>query len=194
VDHRRFVHSSLGIAAALALGASTLLTGAMPAVAHGGTQHPVTINNGTCELLGEVAIPLGDAGDQLPVDGEPAASDPRGAESAVQVDGSQTNVQLALSDLLGGPYAIAVHASADEMDTVVACGDIGGRMMGQSELPVGIAEVDGSGTNGIAILEDNGDGTTEVSVYVIKAESADDHSHDDDHGDDDHDHEATPGA
>jgi hypothetical protein len=194
VDRSQFVRTSLGIAAALALGASTLIAGAMPAVAHGGTQHPVTINKGACELLDEVAIPLGDAGDQLPIDGEPAASDPMGAESAIQVDGSQTNVQMSLTDLLGG-YAITVHASADEMETIVACGDIGGRMMGQSELPVGIAEVDGSGTNGIAILEDNGDGTTEVSVYVIKAESTNDHSHDDDHdAGDDHDHDATPGA
>ena len=136
--------------------------------AHGGVQHPVTINTGTCAALGDVVIPLGDAGDQLPIDGQPSAGGSTGAAGAVPVDGSITRVQMTMADLLAGPYALVVHASADEMETVAACGNIGGRMIGMVEFPVGIAQVDEAGTNGVGILRDNGDGTTQVAIYVIK--------------------------
>ena len=172
-----------GLAAAFML--ASLLAMPSSGSAHGGVQHPVTINSGTCAALGDVAIPLGDAGDQLPIDGVASAGEHQGAESATQVDGSLTKVQLPFADLLAGPYAIVVHASADEIDSAVACGDIGGMMIGTLEFPVGIAQVETSGTSGVAILRDNGDGTTQVAVYVIRDEATG------------HDHEghdvATPG-
>jgi hypothetical protein len=174
-------------ASGLMLGLASLAS-VSPASAHGGTQHPVTINSGTCDMLGEVVIPLGDAGDHLPVDGVASQSEHQGAETAVQVDGSLTKVTLAFSELIGRPQAIVVHASADDMDTALACGDIGGTLMG-THFPVGLGQVDGSGTWGVAILQDQGDGTTEVGIYIVKDESAE-HDHD---GGGDHDHaEATP--
>ena len=175
-------------ATALMLGLSSLVS--VPHTsAHGGTQHPVTINAGTCAELGEVVIPLGDAGDHLPIDGVASAGEAQGSETAVQVDGSLTKVSLAFADLIGQPHAIALHASADDIDTVIACGDIGGKAMG-TQFPVGLAQVDASGTWGVAILQDNGDGTTEVGIYVVKDESVE-HEHDE--AGDDHDHaESTP--
>ena len=189
------MRTDMNIARRIAVVAGTVLLGLStmaPVAAHGGTQHPVTINAGSCRALDEIVLPLGDAGDQLPVDGEPAASDPVGAETAVQVDGSITSVQLPLADLIAGDYAVVVHASADEIDSGVACGDVGGRMVGENLLPIGLAQVDESGTSGIAVLEDNGDGTTRVSVFVTKESAGDDHDHDDDNGNDDHEHDATP--
>jgi hypothetical protein len=175
-------------AAALMLALSALASAPF-ASAHGGSQHPVTINAGSCAELGEVVIPLGDAGDHLPIDGVESAGEHQGAESAVPVDGSLTKVSLAITDLIGQPHSIAVHASADDIDTVIACGDIGGLPMG-TQFPVGLAEVNGSGTWGVAILQDNGDGTTQIGIYVVKDETAE---HDNEEAGDHHDHaEGTP--
>ncbi len=183
----RFV-AAPAVAAAMCVSS---LAGGLQVSAHGGTQHPVTINAGTCDALGDVVIPLGDAGDHFPIDGVDSAGEHQGAETAIPVDGSLTKVSLAFSDLVGQPHAIAVHASADDIDTVIACGDVGGMLIG-TQFPVGLAAVDGSGTWGIALLQDNGDGTTEVGIYVVKDESAE---HDDAEETEDHDHdEATPGA
>lgn len=180
----------------LAIVAGVMVLGlavATPVAAHGGTQHPAAIAAGQCAALSDVVVPLGDAGDQLPINGQPAASDPVGAETAVQVDGSITTVQLSLADLVAGAYAIVIHASAGEIDQGVACGDIGGRMIGDTLLPIGLAEMHDSGTSGIAVLEDNADGTTTVSVFVTRDHAGDGHDDADDHGDDDHTDETEPG-
>ncbi|HQY30320.1 MAG TPA: hypothetical protein PK691_03495, partial [Thermomicrobiales bacterium] len=104
-----------------------------------------------------------------------------GSAAAVPVDGSLTKVSLPFADLVGSPHAIVVHASADDGNTAIACGDIGGHLIGPSVFPVGLAQVDDSGTWGVAILQDNGDGTTEVGIYVVKDQQddgAEDHDHD----------------
>ena len=64
--------------------------------------HPVHIHEGTCDDLGDVAYPLEDV-----VDGQ-----------------SESTVDVELSNLLGGGYAINVHLSAEEMATWVACGNV----------------------------------------------------------------------
>jgi hypothetical protein len=66
--------------------------------------HPAHIHSGTCAELGDVVYPLTD----VDASGE-----------------SVTVVDVPLADLLsGGPYAINIHLSADEIGTYVACGDI----------------------------------------------------------------------
>jgi hypothetical protein len=66
--------------------------------------HPAHIHSGTCADLGDVVYPLTD----VDASGE-----------------SVTVVDVPLADLLsGGPYAINVHLSADEIGTYVACGDV----------------------------------------------------------------------
>ncbi|MCO5220854.1 MAG: cupredoxin family copper-binding protein [Thermomicrobiales bacterium] len=96
-----------------------------------------------------------------------------------KVEVSVTTVSSPLSDLLSSPYAINVHKSADEIGTYIACGVIGGTMMGPSDLAIALGERNDSGASGIATLHDNGDGTTTVSVYLTK------HNDDDDHRDGD---------
>lgn len=66
--------------------------------------HPAHIHSGTCAELGDVVYPLTDVN----ASGE-----------------SVTVVDVPLADLLsGGPYAINIHLSADDIETYVACGDI----------------------------------------------------------------------
>jgi hypothetical protein len=49
----------------------------------------------------------------------------------------------------------------------VACGDIGGQTLGDRELPVALVAVDGSGVNGVALVEHMDTGAATVAVYVI---------------------------
>jgi hypothetical protein len=88
-----------------------------------------------------------------------------GSTSAIPVEVSVTTVQADLNSLVSSDYAINVHESADNIGNYIACGDIGGMMMG-SDLAIGLGELNGSGESGAAWLHDNGDGTTTVSVFL----------------------------
>jgi plastocyanin len=102
------------------------------------------------------------------VDGTASASmETVGQASAIPVEASVTTVPLALADIVAGEHAINVHASADDLGTYIACGDIGGTTIGEADLPIGLAELNDSGASGVAWLHDNGDGTTTVSVFIV---------------------------
>jgi len=79
---------------------TTVLITTMPGPA--GVPQPVHIHQGSCADLGAVAFSLRDIG---------------GGKSA-------TGLDVPLSDLRTGNYAIAVQKSKDEPDVYVACGDI----------------------------------------------------------------------
>jgi hypothetical protein len=67
--------------------------------------HPIHVHSGTCESLGDIVFPLVDVG---------------------AGGGSVTEIVASLTDLLAmSPLAIAVHLSAEEVGTYIACGDIG---------------------------------------------------------------------
>lgn len=71
------------------------------------------------------------------------------------------------------------------MATHIARGDIGGHAVGDS-VPVGLGPVGDSGYSGIGWLTDNGDDTTEVTVFITHSgDSA--MSMDDDMSDDESD-------
>lgn len=91
-----------------------------------------------------------------------------GVASATPVEIRSTTVQLALDDILAGEHSINAHQSADEMDLYIACGDIGGQMLGEDGLAIGLAEQNGSGHQGVAWLNDNGDGTTQILVFLME--------------------------
>ena len=55
------------------------------------------------------------------------------------------------------------------MATYLVCGDIGGEPMTEGVLPVGLAAVGASGYSGVAVLSDDGSGSTTVTVYVTHA-------------------------
>lgn len=120
---------------------------------------PARIIAGTCaNLEATTAFPLFDVGTNQVADDVERA----GARSAVPVQMSATTVRSALADLLDERHAIVVAASADD-DTTIACGDIGGLVMG-NDLALGLQERNGSGASGVAWLRGDGDATL---VYLF---------------------------
>jgi len=131
--------------------------------------HPAHIHNGSCASLGDVVYPLNDVGGPMAgTSGSPVAMTTVGAASAIPVEVSVTTVQTDLNTLVSSAYAINVHESAENIGNYIACGDIGGSMMG-SDLAIGLGELNGSGHSGAAWLHDNGDGTTAVTVFLTQS-------------------------
>lgn len=124
------------------------------------TPRPAHIHTGDCTNLGEVILPLTDL--------VPAVSDPVGqADLATTAESSYTNVPLPLADILAAPHAINVHLSADQIDTYIACGEIGGAVDASGAVIIGLRELNSSGFSGIAFLQPGIDGlSTDVSVFV----------------------------
>ena len=91
--------------------------------------------------------------------GTPVAGMAIGPETAIPAMVSVTTVAADLNTIVSGGHAINVHESAENIGNYVACGDIGGMMMG-SDLAIGLGELNDSGVSGAAWLHDNGDGTT----------------------------------
>ena len=147
-----------GAAAALLLGSMAMVE-TSTVRAHEGTPHPAHIHSGSCETLGDVVYPLADVG--MEAEGEAV-----GSSAAIPVDGSVTTVEAPLADIVGAEHAINVHESQENISNYIACGDIGGTMMGESDLSIGLGELNDSGYSGVAWLHDNGDGTTEVRVFL----------------------------
>src|SRR5215210_3443739 len=132
--------------------------------------HPAHIHSGSCAELGDVVYPLTDITE---VGGD---TERTGAASAIPVKGSTAVVDTPLQDLGDGDFAINVHLSADEIDTYIACGDIGGAVTTdegeeEQELIIGLGELNDSGYSGIAWLGADGN-QTRVAVYLAEPASA----------------------
>jgi plastocyanin len=121
--------------------------------------HPAHIHSGTCDNLGDIVAPLEDVT-------ELTAGESFGAATAVLVKESDTDVPLPLGDILSAPHAINIHESAEAIQNYIACGDIGGRVI-DGDLVIGLRELNGSGHHGVAVLEDDDDGT-DVTVYLTE--------------------------
>jgi hypothetical protein len=134
-----------------------------------GGDHPAHIHNGTCAALGDVVAPLGNINAMGTNDGTPMAMDMVGSANAIPVLSSITTVDLPMADILAADHALNVHESAEDIGTYVACGDIGGAMLGEADILFGLAPMNNSGLSGVASLHDNGDGTTTVYVYLTQA-------------------------
>ena len=162
---RSFRLGSVAVLTALAL-----VTPGLAAQDDEAESHPAHIHGGTCADLGDVVYPLTDI---TPIGGGTERS---GAASAIPVEGSTTVVDTPLQDLIDGDFAINVHLSADEIDTYIACGDIGGVVTTDEgeqdpELIIGLGELKNSGYSGIAWLGADGD-QTRVAVYLAEPGSA----------------------
>ncbi len=168
---------------ALMLLVSGMVVSQRGAVAHDGDEHddahPAHIHSGTCAQLGDVVFPLSDVSGDILVDGTPMAGEDMGPDDNA-VAWSVTTVAAPLADIVSGGHAINVHESAENIGNYIACGDIGGVMMGSSDLAIGLGELNDSGYSGIARLHDNGDGTTLVTVYLTEDSADDDASMNDD--------------
>lgn len=127
--------------------------------------HPAHIHTGTCDALGDVAVPLNDV-----VVPEGTVSGPA-AETPV-MDSGGNRVEMPLQEIIDGGHAINVHLSSDQIDAYIACGNIGGiineRENGEGrELLIPLEELNGSGYVGIAWLGEDGDATN-VGINLIK--------------------------
>lgn len=121
---------------------------------------PVHIHAGNCVDLGEVVIPLTDL--SAPV-GEGVGQ----SEEATQAESSSTSIPLPLADILAADHAINVHLSAEQIDTYIACGEVGGIVDSNGALVVGLREASNSGFTGIAYLIPAPDGiSTTVSLFI----------------------------
>jgi len=80
------------------------------------------------------------------------------AGSATGVETSLTLVDASLDDLVDGGHAITIHESEANIDTYIACGDIGGTILpdpasGEGrQVVVALQELNSSGYCGVAVL------------------------------------------
>jgi plastocyanin len=121
--------------------------------------HPAHIHSGTCDHLGDIVAPLSDVT-------ELTAGEVFGAQTAVLVKESATDVALPLGNILAAPHAINIHESAEAIQNYIACGDIGGRVI-DGDLTIGLRELNGSGYHGVTVLTGADDGTG-VKVYLTE--------------------------
>ncbi len=164
------------LAAALSLGLAPGLAGAV----HEG-DYPGHIHAGSCEELGDVVFPLQNAsvGGMMAgmTGGTPEAGmemgEMMGSEDRVPVATSFMMVDAALEDILAEEHAINFHESEENIEEYIACGDIGGMVMGGAGmqggdlLVVGLRSLNESGISGVATLEGMDDQTA-VTVYLAE--------------------------
>jgi len=121
---------------------------------------PSHIHAGDCDELGEVIQPL----TFLTVPGGEVS----GNADAVIAEAAFTSIPRSLDELLTEDHALKVHLSREQIQTYLACGDIGGTVDADGALIVGMKELDGSGYAGIAYLVPAGNGSTSVSVMIAR--------------------------
>ena len=174
---RRWLVSTVPVAvlaaASLVGAASVRAQDATPAGMAGmGEPHPGHIHSGTCAELGDVVFPLEDAvaPDMMgtPMAGMDAAMASPEAGMGEVVAVSVSTVEASLDDILAAEHAINFHESAENIQNYIACGDLSGTPE-DGVLEIDLEELNDSGYEGRAMLEDNGDGTTAVTVELMSA-------------------------
>ena len=121
---------------------------------------PAHIHSGNCVELGDVVVPLSDLT-------APVSEGVGQADRAIPAESSFTNVPMTLDAILGADHAINVHLSAEQIDTYIACGELGGVVDASGALVIGLREESDSGYTGIAFLSPGVDGaSTDVSVFI----------------------------
>ncbi len=136
-----------GLALAAVFGAAVAGVAALAQDAADAPPRPISLRLGSCDDLGEAVEALGTA--TLP---ENVPLDRVGQDAAAPAETSFATIPLTLDALLAEPHALAVAASEDEPDDLVACGEIGGIIDENGALTLGLREWEGSGYAGIAYL------------------------------------------
>jgi uncharacterized cupredoxin-like copper-binding protein len=148
------------VALCLASLGGTFLGGAGGKAQETSPPRPSHIHSGDCDELGEVIQPLNSL--TVPVGAVSGNSD------AVVAEAAFTSIPQPLDQLLAEDHALKVHLSADQIQTYLACGDIGGAADADGALIVGMKELDDSGYAGIAYLVPAADGSTSISVMIAQ--------------------------
>jgi len=176
---RRWIVVALPALALVAagLGPAVRAQEATPGAMAGMTEeaHPAHIHEGTCDELGGIVFPLEDVihGGTMgtPGAGTDAMATPGVGRAGMgeAVAESTTTVEASLDEMLAAEHAINVHESAENIETYIACGDLTGTPE-EGTLEIELAELNDSGYAGMATLEDNGDGTTTVTVMLMEGD------------------------
>jgi hypothetical protein len=139
---------------------------ATPAATPGGPPegYPVAIHQGSCaEPTAQPAFDLGNA--TAPGTDQGGEVETIGQQAGPILLVSSSTVEIALDDLGAQPHVIAVHASPDDYETIVACGQIGG-IKADGRIAFALEPVGSSTTVGVAILEEDDD-QVQSTVYVF---------------------------
>jgi hypothetical protein len=133
--------------------------------------YPVAIHEGTCEE--PTAEPAWEIGDAVSIGVDQDDPEVIGPALTQTITVASSDLDFNLDSVADSDYVIAVHASPDDMGTLVACGQIAGIKV-DGQLVVALASVGESEVTGIAILnEDNagildlGEDQTQVTVYAV---------------------------
>jgi hypothetical protein len=160
--------SFLGIQV-LALGlltaAPVVAQDATPASTPGGPSggFPVAVHQGTCQdPTAEPAFDIGNATGPGSTGGDVTTI---GTQSGPILVKSSGEIDKKLDDLANEGNVIAVHASPDDYETLVACGQIAG-VKEDGKVAIALAPVGDSTTVGVAILEEDDD-KTKADVYIF---------------------------
>lgn len=167
--------SSIGlISAQTATPGPAPLTGTIKTV-----DYPIAIHEGTCESpIAQPAYTLTNATSWAEGAVDTVAV---GVNPGPAVPVSETAFTAKLDDLAASPHVLAVHASAEDYGTIVACGPIAG-IEHDNRLVIRLAPVNGGMIAGVAVIE-KGDGLhlhlgdrtvdlkqdqVKVTVYLIR--------------------------
>jgi uncharacterized cupredoxin-like copper-binding protein len=148
------------LALCLAAIGGSFLGGAGSQAQEASPPRPSHIHTGDCDELGPVIQPLTSL--TVPVGAVSGNSD------AVIAEAAFTNIPQSLDQLLADDHALKVHLSKDQIQTYLACGDIGGAADADGALIVGMKELDDSGYAGIAYLVPAANGSTNISVMIAQ--------------------------
>jgi plastocyanin len=151
-----------------------LVVGALVGIAAGASAQSAPalagVVSGTCSEPGQQLTILTEpsAG---PLDGDEVPADVEQIVAALEapVETSLTNVPLALDDIMAQQRAIMVEVGTGD-SARLACGEVGGSTARAADVQVGLAGVAGSGTNGVAWLHANDDGTTTIAIVVASGD------------------------
>jgi len=97
------------------------------------------------------------------------ANSPQGVLTAPPVLYSLSEeIELSFQDdVLATTHSINVHESEENIQNYIACGEIGGVVV-DGELAISLRSMNESGSSGIAILTEDGDGNVDVAVYLAE--------------------------
>ena len=124
---------------------------------------PAFVQTGGCDAPGEAVETLSDL---TRTPGETV-----GASGAIVTSRSFTEVPIALEALLAEDFSINIRRSAQEIDTYLACGEIGGILDPGGALTIGLRDIAGSGRSGIAYLASGADpATTGILIFMTEDE------------------------
>ncbi len=137
--------------------------------------HPAHIHNGTCaELdpnplvpLSDVIVPLvGDDEDQAPASEDIMGAIDQPLVEISKTDSDDVDAEVTFEELFEASHAINVHASAEDIQTYIACGDIGG-VVQDDTVYVPLYPQNDSGYFGIAKIAKDGD-KFDVEIYLAQ--------------------------